>query len=99
MSGDNTAELVKQLTDQGIGQDRSVAVIEQATTPHQKVFSAPVYLYEKEFGNRNYLSPTLVIIGKVAALHETLKWRAEVESENEYYFKPITKNKAEEVRA
>jgi len=99
MSGNTTAELVKQLTDQGIGRDRSIAVIEQATTPQQKVFSAPVYSYEREFGNRNYLSPTLVIVGKVAALHETLKWKAEIETENEYYFKPITKNKAEEVRA
>jgi uroporphyrin-III C-methyltransferase len=99
MSGDNTAELVKQLTDYGIGQDRSIAVIEQATTPQQKVFSTPVYLYEEEFGNKKYLSPTLVIIGKVASLHETLKWRAETDTKNEYYFKPITKNKAEEARA
>src|SRR5664279_369470 len=69
MSGDTTAELVKQLTDQGIGRDRSIAVIEQATTPQQKVFSAPVYSYEREFRNRNYLSPTLVFVGNVAALH------------------------------
>ena len=52
MSGDTTEELVKQLTDQGIGQDRFIAVIEQATTPQQKVFSAPVYLYEQEFGKQ-----------------------------------------------
>jgi uroporphyrin-III C-methyltransferase len=99
MSGDTTEELVKQLMAQGITQDRFIAVIEQATTPQQKVFCAPVHLYEQEFGKRNYLSPTLVIIGKVAALYSSLKWKQEIETENEYYFKPITKNKAEEVRA
>jgi uroporphyrin-III C-methyltransferase len=99
MSGDTTEELVKQLMDQGIAQDRFIAVIEQATTPQQKVFSAPIHLYEQEFGKRNYLSPTLVIVGKVAALHSSLKWKPEIETENEYYFKPITENKAQEVRA
>jgi siroheme synthase len=99
MSGDTTEELVHQLTDQGIAQDRFIAVIEQATTPQQKVYSAPIHLYEREFGKRSYLSPTLVIVGKVAALHSSLKWKQETETENEYYFKPITKNKAQEVRA
>jgi uroporphyrin-III C-methyltransferase len=99
MSGDTTEELVQQLTDQSIAQDRFIAVIEQATTPQQKVYSAPIYLYEQEFGKRSYLSPTLVIVGKVAALHSSLKWKPETETENEYYFKPITKNKAQEVRA
>jgi uroporphyrin-III C-methyltransferase len=99
MSGNSTTELVKQLTENGIREDRSIAVIEQATTPQQKVFSTPVYLYVQEFGNKTYLSPTLVIIGKVASLHESLKWKAETDAKNEYYFKPISKNKAEEVRA
>jgi uroporphyrin-III C-methyltransferase len=99
MSGDTTEDLVKQLMDQGIAQDRFIAVIEQATTPQQKVFNAPIHSYEQEFGKRSYLSPTLVIVGKVAALHSSLKWKQEIETENEYYFKPITKNKAQEVRA
>src|SRR5450432_3491144 len=85
MSGDTTEDLVKQLMAQGITQNRFIAVIEQATTPQQKVFCAPVHLYEQEFGKRNYLSPTLVIIGKVAALYSSLKWKQEIETENEYY--------------
>jgi uroporphyrin-III C-methyltransferase/precorrin-2 dehydrogenase/sirohydrochlorin ferrochelatase/uroporphyrin-III C-methyltransferase len=99
MSGDTTDELVKQLIEQGINQDRHIAVIEQATTPNQKVFSTPIYLYQREFGNRNYISPTLVIVGKVAALHNSLKWKPEAETENKHYFKPIAKNNAQEVRA
>jgi len=99
MSGDTTNELVRQLVDQGIHPDKSIAVIEQATTPFQKVFSTPIHLYEQELGNRDYVSPTLVIVGKVAGLHEALKWMPEEQSEGNLYFKPVAKNKEQEVRA
>jgi uroporphyrin-III C-methyltransferase/precorrin-2 dehydrogenase/sirohydrochlorin ferrochelatase/uroporphyrin-III C-methyltransferase len=99
MSGDTTDELVKQLTDQGMHQDRYIAVIEQATTPNQKVFTSPIHSYLQKFENRKYISPTLVIVGKVAALHDSLKWRPETETESKHYFKPIAKNNALEVRA
>jgi uroporphyrin-III C-methyltransferase len=99
MSGDTTDELVKQLLDHGIRSDRHIAVVEQATTPMQKVISAPIHNYESEFGNNIYTSPTLVIVGKVAGLHEELKWLPENGKEGEYYFKPVTKIKDREVRA
>jgi uroporphyrin-III C-methyltransferase/precorrin-2 dehydrogenase/sirohydrochlorin ferrochelatase/uroporphyrin-III C-methyltransferase len=99
MSGDTTDELVNQLTTHGINQDRFIAVIEQATTPNQKVLTAPIYSYQQELGNRSHISPTLVIVGKVAALHDSLKWKPETETENKLYFKPIAKNNAQEVRA
>ncbi len=99
MSGDTTGELVKKLMDHGIENDRSIAIIEQATTPFQKVYNTGIHLYEKELGNRSYASPTLVIVGKVASLHDELKWLVENPSNGELYFKPVTKNKEEEVRA
>jgi uroporphyrin-III C-methyltransferase len=99
MSGDTTDELVKQLLDHQISPDKYIAVIEQATTPFQKVFSTTVQQFEREFGNRTYMSPTLIIIGKVAGLHEEFRWKAENEKAGELYFKPVTKNKEEEVRA
>src|SRR5450631_826970 len=89
MSGNTTPELVKQLLDQGIDANTSIAMIEQATTPLQKVFSSRMKDYETEFGNRNYISPTLVIIGKVAGLHDKFKWMPETESTGEQYFKPV----------
>ena len=99
MSGETSSELVRQLINQGINPEKYIAVVEQATTPLQKVFSGPIISYEQDFGNRNYVSPTLVIVGKVAALHESLKWKAENDTEGELYFKPVTKNKEQEVRA
>jgi uroporphyrin-III C-methyltransferase len=100
MSGDTTDELVKQLLYHGIQTDKFIAVIEQATTPFQKVVSVPIHNYAQDLGNSSsYTSPTLVIVGKVAGLYEELKWMPENENEGELYFKPVTKNKEEEVRA
>jgi uroporphyrin-III C-methyltransferase len=99
MSGDTTDELVKQLLNHGIQTDKFIAVIEQATTPYQKVVSVPIYNYLQDVGKSSYTSPTLVIVGKVAALHEELKWMPENENKGELYFKPVIKNKEEEVRA
>ena len=99
MSGDTTDDLVKHLLDQGIQQDKFIAVIEQATTPMQKVFSTRVHEYLSQFGNRHYISPTLIIVGKVAGLYEQLKWMPEIEKAGGLYFKPVTKNKEQEVRA
>ncbi len=53
MSGDTTDDLVKQLLDHGIEKDRSIAVIEQATTPLQKVFSTGIHRLCAEFGKQN----------------------------------------------
>jgi uroporphyrin-III C-methyltransferase len=99
MSGDTTIELVHKLLDHGMGKDKSIAVIEQATTPMQRVFNTGIHNYEKEFGNRTYTSPTLIIIGKVVSLHDELKWLNENPGNGELYFKSVTKNKEEEVRA
>jgi uroporphyrin-III C-methyltransferase len=99
MSGATTNELVKQLLDHSIDPGTSIAVVEQATTPCQKVFSSRIDHYEREFGSRSYTSPTLIIIGKVASLHQEFKWLPENESGREQYFKPVTKTKEEEVRA
>ena len=71
----------------------------QATTPLQRVFSTGIHRYLSELGNRIYTSPTLIIVGKVASLHDELKWMAENPSNGELYFKPVNKNKEEEVRA
>ena len=99
MSGDNSDELVNQLLKHDINPQTPIAVIEQATTPFQKVFSTRMSRYTSELGNREYASPTLIIIGSVAGLHEEFKWMPELENKSELYFKSVTKNKKQEVRA
>src|SRR5450432_953588 len=46
MSGDNSNELVQQLLTNGIHADKFIAVIEQATTPFQKVFSSRIPVFQ-----------------------------------------------------
>jgi uroporphyrin-III C-methyltransferase len=99
MSGETTPELVRQLLVNGIHPDTHIAVIEQATTPFQKVISGPMASFEKQFGEKEYVSPTLIIVGKVAALHETFRWMSEPERTDKLYFKPVTQKQQEEVRA
>jgi hypothetical protein len=43
-------------------------------------------------GSAGYVSPTLIIIGKVAALHDSFKWLPDSDS-RELYFKPVTNHK------
>ena len=99
MSGDTTDELVQQLVSAKISMEKSIAIIEQATTPVQKVISSPIYEYANRYGGRQYVSPTLIIVGRVAGLHDAFKWLPENQSGESLYFKPVTKNKEQEVRA
>ena len=72
MSSEPIDLLVGRLTDNGIGTDKWVAVIEQATTPLQNVTHCPIHEYLPAQKGRRYVSPSLIVIGKVAALHASL---------------------------
>lgn len=98
MSGNHSDELVDQLLLQGIGADRHIAVIEQATTPMQSVFSCPIQEYANRISGREYISPTILIIGKVAGLYGQLQWKPNNQTE-ELYFKPVRKTQQQEERA
>src|SRR5579871_3348601 len=91
MSSDTSDLLIEKLTKHKIGNDKHIAVIEQATTSFQNAYTSNVYEYAENFGGSSYISPTLIIIGKVAALHEQFKW-IENSNSKENYFKPVTKN-------
>src|SRR5262249_44488065 len=61
MSSAPLDEMVEKLVEQGIAEDRWIAVIEQATTPLQRVSAYPVHRYA---GGARYASPTIIIIGR-----------------------------------
>lgn len=83
MSSASLDPLIERLLQHGIPGDRWVAVIEQATTPLQRVSAWPVHDYPGE--GRRYASPALVIIGRVAALHADLQWLSD-DRTSELYF-------------
>jgi len=98
MSSDTLDALVSKLLQFKIAADRHVAIIEQATTPMQNVYGCNIHEYAKKWGGSNFVSPTLIIIGKVAALQQQFQWLSNSNSK-EYYFKPIGKSVKEEARA
>ncbi len=89
MSSGNLDALVERLVAHGIEDDKWVAVVEQATTPQQRVHHYPVSAYLNAAAGASYASPTLVIIGKVAALHTSFGWVPN-SSSNEHYFTPLS---------
>jgi len=98
MSSGKVDDLVGKLIGQEIGKDRFISIIEQATTPMQHVYSCNLYDYATNAGGQEFASPTLIIVGKVAALQPELQWI--VNSRNEKnYFKPLGKKIQQEARA
>lgn len=88
MSAETLDKAVNKLIRFGIGKDKHIAVIEQATTPLQNIYTSNVYDYFNKISGQSFVSPSLVIIGKVAALHEQYSWLSNSGSK-EYYFKPV----------
>lgn len=85
MSSETLGDVVENLVAQGIAPDKMLAVVEQATTPYQQIYTGSLYHFEKDFGKREFLSPTLVIIGKVVALHQQFEWFASQQQSKEYF--------------
>lgn len=85
MSSETLKTVVKQLTENNIATDKELAIVEQATTPYQQVYTCSLYEYNETFGNKNFLSPTLVIIGRVVALQEKYAWFQNKNEPKEYF--------------
>lgn len=89
MSSETIDLLVEKLTAYGIAADKQLAVIEQATTTYQQVYVSGLYDYAEKYKGQVYLSPSLIIIGKVVNLQESYNWFKGSDL-REYYFKPLT---------
>ncbi|MEN9686957.1 MAG: uroporphyrinogen-III C-methyltransferase [Bacteroidota bacterium] len=89
MSSETIDQLLEKLIENRIAGDKRIAVIEQATTTYQQVYVSGIYEYAKKLKGQTYLSPSLIIIGKVVSLQENFGWY-EGSDLREYYFKPLT---------
>lgn len=89
MSSETLDGLVNHLIANKIAADTKLAVIEQATTPYQQVYTCGIYEYAEKLKDRSFLSPSLIIVGKVVALQESFAWFSG-SNLGEYYFKPLT---------
>jgi uroporphyrin-III C-methyltransferase/precorrin-2 dehydrogenase/sirohydrochlorin ferrochelatase/uroporphyrin-III C-methyltransferase len=89
MSSETLSNVVEKLTAHHIHEDKLLAIIEQATTPFQNVQVMNLYDFKRKISTPNFISPTLIIIGRVVSLHENFKWLAN-SSSKEFYFKPMS---------
>jgi uroporphyrin-III C-methyltransferase/precorrin-2 dehydrogenase/sirohydrochlorin ferrochelatase/uroporphyrin-III C-methyltransferase len=84
MSSHSLSALAARLLESGMKADRPIAVIEQATTPSQRVFIKDIQQCSKEDAIQ-YVSPTLIIIGDVVKLHAKFAWYHATEAGAEYF--------------
>jgi len=90
MSSETLSSVVENLVKNNIAADKLLAVVEQATTPLQTVHVTSLYDYATTLKGQTFISPSLVIIGKVVQLHEKFAWLSNSDSK-EHYFKPVGK--------
>lgn len=90
MSSETLDALVSRLRENDIAADKRIAVIEQATTPLQNVHVAGLYEYEEKLKSKSFISPSIVVIGRVVGLQEAFGWKSNSGSA-EYYFNPMAK--------
>lgn len=88
MSAETLDLVIDHLLKFGMDPGTGIAVVEQATTPFQNCYSSTLLASKKDFKGQNFVSPSLVIIGKVVSLHHQFNWINNSGSK-EYYFKPV----------
>jgi len=88
MSGETLPKIIQKLSANNVSNEKSLALIEQATTPNQRV---RVFEFNKDIdpSSISFISPALLIVGKTVALHDRFKWKKNYEGAN-YYFQPLT---------
>ena len=89
MSGEAVENIVENLKAHHINPDKKIAMIAQATTPMQQVFISGLYDVNETFC-KHFVSPALIIVGKVVNLNETFAWVPD-NNQPEHYFNPIAK--------
>lgn len=92
MSAETLDQVVSRLLENGMDRETKIAVIGQATTSEQRIMVSPLKEFMSVYGDHNYISPTIAIIGKVVDLHDRFSWISNNEQPKEY-FRVNTKTK------
>jgi uroporphyrin-III C-methyltransferase/precorrin-2 dehydrogenase/sirohydrochlorin ferrochelatase len=67
--------ICRELIAHGANPDRPIALIQQGTTPEQKLYTGTLATMVDVIAGKDVKAPTLIIVGDVVKLHETLAWR------------------------
>ncbi len=74
--------LCKEMVAHGLPGTTPVALVEQGTTPQQRVYIATLDTLLDTIKSEDIKPPTLIIVGDVVNLHDKLKWVKEHHSED-----------------
>jgi uroporphyrin-III C-methyltransferase/precorrin-2 dehydrogenase/sirohydrochlorin ferrochelatase len=66
--------ICRELINHGVDENMPIALIEQGTTPNQRIFTGTLASLPAIIEEATVRAPTLLIIGEVVRLHETLSW-------------------------
>ena len=88
MSGSSLPEVVSRLLLHGADSSTPFLVVEQATTPNQFIHFYTLQQFMGDHQHINFISPSLVIIGKVAGLYKQFAWLPN-NNKRSPYFTPL----------
>jgi uroporphyrin-III C-methyltransferase len=74
MSGSSLYQLINKLLEAGADANTPFVVVEQATTPNQHVHTYTLHDFFYAGEKTDFISPSLVIIGKVTSLYQQFSW-------------------------
>ncbi|MDH3343377.1 MAG: siroheme synthase CysG [Gammaproteobacteria bacterium] len=74
--------LCKEMVAHGLPGSTPVALVEQGTTPQQRVYTATLDTLLDTIKSKDIKPPTLIIVGEVVTLQDKLKWMKEQHEEN-----------------
>lgn len=74
--------LCKEMVAHGLPASTPVALVEQGTTPQQRVYIATLDTLLDVIASKDIKPPTLIIVGEVVTLHEKLAWLEEHHVDN-----------------
>lgn len=66
--------ICEKLMENGLPADLPIALVQQATTPRQRVFTGTLGTMPELIANEEVKPPTLIIVGNVVKLHDKLNW-------------------------
>ena len=96
MTGENWFELAGILKENGIDASKYISIIQQATTPFQQVFTYQFRELSTPPAAQDFISPSLLVIGRVPELHQQYCWSPQVPTEQvESFFRPSTSRAVE----
>ncbi|GAA6133405.1 siroheme synthase CysG [Oceaniserpentilla sp. 4NH20-0058] len=74
--------ICKKLIENGMPKETPIALVQQGTTPNQKVIIATLDTMVETLKTQEVSAPTLIIVGEVVSLHDKLKWFSPIKDLN-----------------